>query len=246
MEVAFSLETDSFIQAFRRFINRRGPPEHMYSDNGTNFKGGHKELQDGLAAVNKRSVNNFLVQRGIEWHFNPPGASHMGGVWERIIRSVRKILESLLQQQIVTDESLITIMTEVEAILNARPLTQLSMDPKDDEPLTPSHLLLMRRNPSLPPDVFYKEDNYSKRRWRQAQYIADQFWRRWVREYLPLLQQRQKWTKPERNFEVNDLVLVVDDSAPRGHWPLGRVVNTYPDRHGMTRQVEVKLVCIHN
>ena len=86
-------------------------------------------------------------QRGTEWHYNHPGASHTGGVWERIIRSVRKILGNLLQQQTVSDETLIAIMTEVEAILNARPLTQLSMDPKDDEPLTPNHLLLLRRTP---------------------------------------------------------------------------------------------------
>ncbi len=134
---------------------------------------------------------------------------------------------------------LITIMTEAESIMNARPLTQLSMDPKDDEPLTPNHLL--RRSPSFPPGVFVKEDCYSGRRCRQAQYHVDQFWRRWVREYLPLLQQRQKWTRPERNFKVNDLVLVADDSAPRGQWPLGRVVTTYPDRHGLTRQVDVRV-----
>ena len=118
LETASSLDTDAFINALRRFINRRGCPEKIVSDNGTNFKGGYKELKESLAALNSQKVGKFLTQKGIHWAFNPPGASHMGGVWERIIRSVRKILEGLLNQQLVTDEQLTTLMTEVEAILN--------------------------------------------------------------------------------------------------------------------------------
>ncbi|XP_030842249.1 uncharacterized protein LOC105438717 [Strongylocentrotus purpuratus] len=240
LEMAYSLETDSFIQTLRRFINRRGQPKAIFSDNGTNFKGGQKELKDALAGLNSERVNRYLTQKGIAWHFNPPGASHMGGVWERIIRSVRKILTSL-PQQTLTDEALLTLFTEVEAILNGRPLTHLSMDSRDDEPLTPNHLLLLRKNPSLPPGIFVKEDCHLRRHWRQVQYLAGQFWTRWVKEYLPLLQQRQKWTRPNRNFEVDDLVLVVNESTPRGQWPIGRVLTTYPDKRGLVRQVEVRV-----
>ncbi|PIK37642.1 hypothetical protein BSL78_25513 [Apostichopus japonicus] len=165
----------------------------------------------------------------------------MGGIWERMIRSVRRILVNLLSQKTVTDEALLTLMTEVEAILNGRPLTPLSMDPKDEEPLTPNHLLLLRSNPNTSPGLFVKEDGYNHRRWRQVQYLSDQFWKRWVREYLPLLQTRQRWSRPKRNFAVDDLVLVADDHSPRGHWPLGLVVTTYPDKRGYVRQVEVKI-----
>ncbi|XP_063967618.1 uncharacterized protein LOC129271341 [Lytechinus pictus] len=241
IEIACSLDTDSFICALRRFINRRGKPDQVFSDNGTNFKGGHKELKESLAALNDSKVGNLLTQKGIEWRFNPPLASHMGGVWERVIRSVRKILGGLLHQQVMSDEALVTLMTEVEAILNARPLTPLSMDPKDEEPLTPNHLLLLRNNPSLPPGIFTKDESYGRRRWRHVQFIADQFWKRWVKEYLPLLQPRQKWTREKRNFEQDDLVLVADDNAPRGQWPLGKIVATYPDKQGRVRQVEVRI-----
>ncbi|XP_030828101.1 uncharacterized protein LOC115919169 [Strongylocentrotus purpuratus] len=241
IEVANSLETDSFINALRRFINRRGSPEKILSDNGTNFKGAYRELKEGLDKLNSKKVDLFLMQKGIAWEFNPPGASHMGGAWERMIRSIRRILGSLLKQQLVNDETLTTLMTEVEAILNARPLTQLSLDPRDEEPLTPNHLLLLRKNPSLPPGTFTKEDSYLQRRWRQVQFLANQFWKRWIKEYLPLLQQRQKWTRVERNFQTDDLVLVADDSSPRGKWPLGKVTATYPDRHGRVRQVEVRV-----
>nr|XP_054764691.1 uncharacterized protein LOC129271341 [Lytechinus pictus] len=194
-----------------------------------------------LKSLNDSKVGNFLTQKGIEWRFNPPLASHMGGVWERVIRSVRKILGGLLHQQVMSDEALVTLMTEVEAILNARPLTPLSMDPKDEEPLTPNHLLLLRNNPSLPPGIFTKDESYGRRRWRHVQFIADQFWKRWVKEYLPLLQPRQKWTREIRNFEQDDLVLVADDNAPRGQWPLGKIVATYPDKQGRVRQVEVRI-----
>ena len=241
LEVAHSLDTDSFIFALRRFISRRGHPAKMFSDNGTNFKGGHKELKESLETLNNSKIGRFLSQKGIVWEFNPPGASHMGGVWERIIRSVRKILGGLLNQQLLTDEALMTFMTEVEAILNARPLTQLNTDPNDDEPLTPNHLLLLRKSPAMPPGIFSKDECFVRRRWRQVQYLADQFWKRWVKEYLPLLQQRQKWTKPKRNFQQDDLVLVVDDSAHRGQWPLGRIVATYPDKLGRVRQVDVRV-----
>ena len=112
----------------------------------------------------------------------------MGGVWERQIRTIRRILKILLKEQLVSDEALLTFMAKVEYIVNSSPITPLSNDPNDLDPLTPNQLLLLRRNPvSLPPDVFDKNDLYPQRRWRQIQYLADIFWKRWSREYLPLL-----------------------------------------------------------
>ena len=144
LEVANSLDMDSFIYiALRRFISRRGKPSKIISDNGTNFKGAERELRHNLESLNQTRVTNFLIEQGNDWNFNTPAASHMGGAWERMVRSVRKILTSLLGQQIVCAEVLSTLMTEVEAILNARPLTQLSLDPNNNEPLTPNHLLIM-------------------------------------------------------------------------------------------------------
>ncbi|XP_071491771.1 uncharacterized protein [Diadema antillarum] len=241
IEVAHSLDTDSFINALRRFIARRGKPERIVSDNGTNFRGAERELRESLQALNQFKVNNYLLDQGISWTFNTPTASHMGGVWERMVRSIRKILGSLLGQQTVNDEVLSTVLVEVEGILNSRPLTQLSMDPQDNEPLTPNHLLLMRQSPSLSPGKFDKDDCYGRRRWKQVQYLASVFWRRWQAEYLPLLQGRQKWLTPRRNLAINDLVLVGDDHAPRGQWPLGKVVEVYPGKDGLVRQVEIKV-----
>ena len=118
----------------------------------------------------------------------------MGGVWKRIIQSVKRILKALLPEQLVNDESLLTLMAETESVKNSRPLTPNPDDPIDAEPLTPSHLLLLRSNQSISPGVFSEQDQYCQRRWRQIQYLANIFWKRWLREYLITLQQRQSGT----------------------------------------------------
>ena len=171
------------------------------------------------------------------WSFNPSHGSHFGGVWERCIRTTRKILRALLREQITDDESLATLMCEVESILNGRPITTISSDPRDQEPLTPNHLLLLRSEPSMPPGLFRKEDLLSRRRWRQVQYLADIFWKRWTKEYLPLLQSSQKWLRPRRNLAVEDVVLV----SHRNSWPLGKVVEVFPDSKGLVRRAKVKV-----
>ena len=239
IEVAESLETDSFISALRRFISRRGKPRVIISDNSTNLCGGERELREAVDSWNQQKINSFLHQRNIDWKFNPPGASHMGGVWERIIRSVRKVLRVLLREQLVSGEALRTLMAEVKSILNGRPLTRNSDDPADMEPLTPNHLLLMQSNLNVPPGVFVKGDLYCRNRWKQVQYLADVFWKRWLLEYLPSLQERQKWLRPRRNFVVGDLVLIADERVHRGQWPLGRVVEVHPGSDGFTRSVKV-------
>ena len=239
-EVAYNLDTSSFIQALRRFVARRGQVTEIVSDNGTNFIGGERELREAIQAWNNEQINDFLLQKGISWSFNPPGASHHGATWERLIRSIRKHLKSVCNEQILTDESLSTLMCEIESILNSRPLTTVSNDPYDLEPLTPNHLLLLKPNGSLPPGVFDKRDSYSRKQWRQVQYLANVFWSRWIKEYLPTLQRRQKWTRPARNLTVNDVVLVHDKGLPRNTWLLGRIVEVYPDPSGFVRTVKLQ------
>ncbi|KAK2920523.1 hypothetical protein Q8A73_000008 [Channa argus] len=240
IEVAASLDTDSFINALRRFIARRGQVLEIHSDNGTNFVGAERELKRSLEEWNMSKIENRLTQSGIKWMFNPPSASHFGGVWERLIRSVRKVLSATLKDQSLDEEGLQTLLCEVEAILNSRPITTPSDDPNDLEALTPNHLLLLKTQPSIPQGVFQEDDLYSRRRWRQVQYMADLFWKRWVKEYLPELQRRQKWTHAKRNFVPGDIVLIVDESAPRNSWVIGRIIHAIQDERGLVRQVRIK------
>ena len=240
IEVAPSLDTDAFINALRRFIARRGQVRELRSDNGTNFRGAEHELKTSIEQWNQAQINDVLLQKGIKWTFNPPAGSHHGGSWERLIRSVRKVLNSTLNVQSLDEEGLHTVLCEVEAIINGRPITKASMDPHDLEALTPNHLLLLKALPSLPPGVFQEADMYARRRWKQVQYMSDLFWKRWVKEYLPQLQERQRWSGVKRNLVPGDLVLIVDSTAPRNSWVIGRVLQTFPDRRGFVRQVRIK------
>ena len=177
LEVATDLSADAFINALRRFLSRRGPVICMYSDNGTNLVGAGSMLREALQKWNEHQVQEFLLQKEIRWSFNPPSASHMGGVWERMIRSVRRILISLTSQRNLSDDQPHTFLLEAESILNSRPLSPVILDIDEQKPLTPYHLLKLHPTQALPPVLTSKEDCYAKRRWLYVQFLADQFWR---------------------------------------------------------------------
>nr|CAB3263157.1 uncharacterized protein LOC104265735 [Phallusia mammillata] len=240
LEVSPDLSTDAFINAMRRFIARRGPIKHMYSDNGTNFVGAERVLRESVDEWNQQQIHNYLRQKAVTWHFNPPSASHFGGAWERMVRSVRRILMTLLPDKPLDDDLLHTLFLEVEDIVNSRPLTQVQLEVGEELPLTPNHLLKLKPTVGLPPVNTSKTDCYARRRFRAVQYLADEFWRRWMQEYPRTIIARQKWHERKKNFAVNDIVLLVDDSTPRGRWPMGRVLNIFHDKNGIVRSVEVK------
>ena len=240
LEIAHALDTDSFIMALRRMMGRRGKPRNLFSDNGTNFVGAERELKDCLENLDQARITDSMTQEGIHWTFNPPSSPHFGGVWERLVRSAKKALKITLNGQLVNDETLHTFMVEVESLLNSRPLTHVSIDVRDPEPITPNHFLLGRNSPNIPPGVFDDQDLCARKRWRQAQILTDHFWKRWLHEYVPNLTERKKWRTPTPQIKKDDVVLVVDDNAPRGQWRLGRVIETFSGRDGQVRTAEVK------
>ena len=157
-----------------------------------------------------------------------------------MIRSVRRILNALTQMQTLTEEGLVILMTEVEGILNFRPLVPLMLHDSEEEPLTPNHLLLLRDNPNLPPGTFDTNSCCTRRRWAQVQFLANQFWRRWSKEFFPIFCSSKKWFNRERNFEVGDVVLLVEDMQHRSNWVVGRVLRTLTDKEGFVLVVQVK------
>ena len=243
IEMLASLETDSFIQALCRFISRRGAVREIRSDNGTNFVGAESELRDAMQEMDQAKIGGFLTEQGCDyilWERNAPKASHMGGVWERQIRTVKSVISSLVKSspRRLDEESMRTFFTEAEAIVNSRPLTLESLHDPEMRPLTPNQILTMKTKvASPPPGVFQNEGVYSRKRWRVVQHLADSFWSRWRREYLQLLQARTKWTEEKRNLQVNDVVLMKDEDAPRGRWPMARVTETHPSKDGLVRSV---------
>jgi hypothetical protein len=240
LELADSLQTDDFILVLRCFVSRRGHPNEIFSDNGTNFKGADKELRDSLQQLDQERVSDFLLQRFTKWNFIPPHAPHFGGVWERLVRSVKTALKAVLKEQVVSESVLRTTLAEVEAVLNSRPLTYNSSDVNDLTALTPNHFLHGGASPVAPIGEFDPGEIDSRKRWRQCQVLADHVWNRWKREYLPSLTVRNKWKHEVRNLKVDDLVILVDDNLPRGQWMLGRVIEIYPSEDGRIRSVKVK------
>jgi len=187
--------------------------------------------------VKSSKVEKFSVNRRIEWSFNPPQASHFGGVYERMIRTIRRVLEAVLRTQCLTHPSLCTLMCEVELAVNSRPLSAVTSDTGSLDIITPNKLLTLRDAPATP-ITMDDEESYSRRRWRQIQHLAEQFWRKWAREYRAGLQERRKWQTESRNVAVNDIVMVVDSTEARCHWPLGKVTRVFEGCDGLVRTVE--------
>lgn len=215
IEVAHSLTTDSCILALRNFIARRGAPLEIISDRGTNFIGASRELREALEHVNEEKLMTEFISPDTKWTFNPPSAPHFGGCWERLIQSVKKNMNDFDPPRLPTDEILRTMLMEIEMILNSRPLTDIPLDNDTEPPLTPNHFLLGSANGNKPPIAFDDRPTVLKRSWTMAQLYADNFWKKWVSEYLPTLTRRTKWFQPVKPIQEGDLVLIVDGNLPR-------------------------------
>ena len=246
LEMVYKADTDSFILALRRFMARRGAVRSIRSDNGGNFIGASNEFEKAYKEMDHNKIRKFLLSKQcdmIEWRRNPPESSHKGGVWERQIRSAKNVLNNLLRKHParLNNEALSTLLTEVESIVNSRPLTVDNLGDESVDTLSPFNLLTMKSKVVLqPPGDFQAADIYCRKRWRTVQYLANVFWSRWRKEFLSSLQCRQKWKNPTRNTEVGDIVLIKDSHSCRNKWPIGRVMEVYPGEDGLVRTVQVR------
>ncbi len=240
LEVVESCDTGAFINSVRRFVNRRGAPINMYSDHGKNFEGATTELEEFVFKLDKTKITDFATTHQIQWTFNPPAAPHMGGAWERLVRSAKEVMYGLIKNYVLTDDQLLTLLTEVEHILNSRPLTHLSEDVTDLDPLTPNHILLgLHRNWVSIADIS-EIDIDSRKQWKQVQGLRAEFWKRWVKEYLPTLTKRPCWRSQRPTYVVGELVLLQDDDFKRGKWPMARITKLIPGKDGVVRVVELR------
>ena len=245
LEALDDMTTDSFINGLRCVIAVRGKVNLIWCDRGTNFVGASNEFKAAWKGLEPERVASEMLSKGCEFRFNPPSASHMGGVWERQIRTVRSVLSGLLLKygQSLTSSSLRTLLYEVMAIVNSRPLSVESLEsPNCPRPLTPNHILTMKSDPILPPPgVFAETALYVRQRWRRVQFLAEEFWRLWRREYLASLQSRRVWKHPQKNVEVGDVMLVHDENASRPLWKVGRVEQVFPGKDDLVRKVRLRM-----
>lgn len=237
VELATSLSASSMILTLRRLMARRGAPTVIYSDNATNFIGAQREIEEAQQADDSELIE-FAASKSIVWKKIPPGAPSMGGAWERMVRSVKTALHSALKEKYPSEEVLHTLLLEAEHLVNTRPLTPVNPD-LEKESLTPNHFLI-GRSCGMSPFGSFRDKNLSTKDWKSAQSMADDFWNRWVREYKPLLQVRRGNVPCEQPIKVGDIVLIVDQTMPRGTWPRGQVTSVYPGPDGRVRVTEVR------
>lgn len=242
IEVVSDLTTDCFIAAFRRFTARRGKVQHMYSDNATTFHGADRALKDFVSDyANQDQIAKALAKDGIQWNYSPQKASHFGGLWEACIKSMKCHLYRVMGNCLLTYEELNTLLCQVEACLNSRPIAALSSDPNDFNALIPGHFLIGAPLSSLPDCDLTDVKQNRLDRWQQVQQFYQQIWRRWSREYLNSLQERTKWaTGTERNIAVGDLVLMYDENSSPLKWPLSCGIQLHPDTEGVVRVATVR------
>lgn len=242
LEIVTSLTTEAFLAALSRFTGRRGICKQLFSDNGTNFVGAArelKELQEFLENTEPEIIS-FLAKQRINWSFIPPRAPHFGGLWEAAVKIMKRHLYTVTQGKILTFEEYITLITEIEAMLNSRPLTPLTNDPLDINVLTPAHFFI---GDSLTQPVQHNYLDTPDNRlpnWQHLQKARQLLWQRWQREYLQELQKRSKWLTPGNDIKLNTLVLLIEDNVPPLRWPLGRVITVHPGADGHIRVVTVK------
>lgn len=241
LETVSDLSSESFIATLTRFASRRGLPAHLYTDCGTTYVGADRQLKTIFEELMKTpDTQRFAEERSITFHFIPPSAPHQGGLWERAVRSAKHHLKRVIGTQTLTIEEFTTLTTRVEAMLNSRPLTQLSADPSELSPLTPGHFLT--GGPLITPveHDLQRTPMNRLRRWQLVQSMAQSLWSRWKLEYLHTLHQRSKWTKKNENLQTGQLVVIHDSNSPPLLWRLGRIIATSPGADGIVRVVTIK------
>ncbi|XP_055910779.1 uncharacterized protein LOC129945147 [Eupeodes corollae] len=241
LELVSDLSSSAFIAALRRFVSRRGRCHSIFSDNGTNFVGANQQLRDWANLLDstkfQEDVTNELTTNGITWHFSPPHAPHFGGLWEAGVKTTKFHLRRVLGQSSLTYEELSTVLCQVEACANSRPLC--ARFEGDMDPLTPAHFLIARPLTTVPdPSILTAEDSL-RDRWQYLQRLVLSFWEKWSKDYLIQLRKRPKWLEKSKNIQPNDVVILIDENQPPCRWLMGRIVKTYPGRDGLVRVASV-------
>ncbi len=212
LELVSDLTSDAFIACLRRFISRRGKPSCIWSDHGSNFVGADRELSEMVGFLKQQKANgdisDFCSAQSITWSFIPEHAPHFGGLWESTVKSMKTHLKWIVGTVKLSFEELSTILTQVEACLNSRPLVPLPNEDDGIEALTPGHFLIGRPQESLPNPPSSYRSMAVLRRWNLCQSLTQHFWERWSTDYFACLRKFTKWHHSTRNARVGDIILL--------------------------------------
>ncbi|XP_011883953.1 PREDICTED: uncharacterized protein LOC105571092 [Vollenhovia emeryi] len=242
LELVTDYTSDAFIAAYKRFTARRGICATLTSDCGTNFVGADKELKKLFSESSRelKQIAILLANDGTQWKFHPPSAPHFGGKWEAGVKSVKTHLKRIVGDQLLTYEEMVTFLTQIEAVLNSRPLYPLTDDPDDLTVLTPGHFLIGTAPTVIPEPSLETVKMSHLSRWQLIRKMLEGFWSQWSKEYLQRYHSIYKWNRVAPSLKEGALVLIVDERNPPSKWPLGRIIQTHPGPDGHTRVVTVR------
>ncbi|KAJ8717531.1 hypothetical protein PYW08_005930 [Mythimna loreyi] len=185
-------------------------------------------------------IADWLATNGTTWHFIPPRSPNLVGLWEAGVKSTKHHLKRVIGNSTLTFEEMTTLLCQIEACLNSRPIAQISSSPEDSYPLIPGHFLVGEPL-VLVPDTNYEHVNMSTlKRWHFTQRLMQDFWRRWSHKYLTQLQHRYKWSHITPEPKVGDIVLVKADDLPPARWLYGIITDKHIGMDNLTRFVSLK------
>lgn len=243
LEALTSLSTDCFLASLDRFIARRGLPSNMFSDQGTNFKGAARVIDETYTFIQKNEsfIIDHLSGREIRWTFNAPSNPSSGGLWEAGVKSVKHHLKRILHDRALHYEEFITFLSRIEAVLNSRPIGVPASCPVDDiQCLTPGHFLIGAPLVARPELNVCDQPSNKLSRWELLQQVTQHFWKRWAREYLHTLIQREKWFEKTENLKEGDVVILMVENQSPTNWPLARILRLLPAKDGVVRVVSLQ------
>lgn len=256
LEIVQDMSAKEFILCLRRFIAQRGTPEEIISDNAQQFKLASETIDQVWKNMTKcADVQNYASTKGITWSFIVELAPWMGGFYERIVSVVKRSPRKAVGRKLLTDSQFQTVIKEVEAVVNSRPLVYVGDDINSSITLTPGHFLGLNPTTGIPETEHFDEDEtYEPQQsaaakllaiWKKGQRLIDNFWKIWKNDYLLNLRERTQ-TKLKTNRilsemipSVGDVVLIKDD-LPRGQWKLSRIVDLLNSSDGQIRSAKVK------
>ena len=244
LELVSDLTSEAFIACLRRFVARRGKPSLILSDHGTNFIGANRELKEFVDFLKHQrtqgAISEFCSTQHMQWKFIPEHAPHFGGLWEAAVKSMKTHLKRIVSSVKLTFEEFTTVLTQIEACLNSRPLVPLSCDDDGIDVLTPGHFLIGRPLESLPDPAFSYRSVSLLRRWHLCQNLVRHFWQRWSSDYLSSLRKFTKWHYPSRNASIGDIVILQEDNLVPAKWPLAKIIEVHPGKDGLVQVVTLK------
>ncbi|XP_064482842.1 uncharacterized protein LOC135395675 [Ornithodoros turicata] len=243
LELVEAMSATAFLLAFRRFVARRGIPKVVYSDNAKAFRKSNKEIRNLWDVTHGHEIEEKIAEWRVEWRYNVPYAPWWGGFYERLVRSVKVTLKKTIGARCLKEAELNTILTEVEAILNSRPITFV-YEEEGTHPLCPSAFLTGKRLTTLPntkaSDVPESSGSTLQIMWQKRAENLNTFWKRWSAEYLTELRNFHNKSKGGQ-LQVDDIVIVRDDRKKRQGWSTGQIIRSFPGKDGKTRAFEVRM-----